>query len=304
MNLVRKSQTLFIGLTLALSGITLAGTFMEVFARSSTRLKRTTPKSKGDFRVAIFHDATPQLKNKELRSFILRNFKPPVAPSTAFGSSPAFKPLSVNKTRVSRLFNNKDIVVLIDKSSSMKTVDTNASMSRWQWAGNQLRSLAYNLNFAPLSNLDVVLFDNKVKKYNSVSIKSLSTIFSNNTPSGGTNVTKALKGELNQFFARKSASASYNRPLIVAVITDGAPSSSRSLKDLIVNATHKLDHKGQLKISFLQIGQESQGNKLLPELDHGLVSDGALFDIVDSKPFYEVERKGLVNVLLDVVSRS
>ena len=165
-----------------------------------------------------------------------------------------------------------------------------------------MSNLAYNLNYAPLSNLDVVLFDNKPIKYRSVSIRSMPSIFSQNLPSGGTNVTRALKEELDSYFDRKKLQPASNRPLVVAVITDGAPSSARSLKDLIIKATHRLENRNQLKISFLQIGQENQGNRLLPELDNGLVNEGARLDIVDSKPFYEVQRKGLLEVLLDVVS--
>ncbi len=195
-----------------------------------------------------------------------------------------------------------DLVVLVDKSSSMRTGDAPGGLSRWDWTQRQLSTLSSQLGRLNRSRLDVVLFDNGTRKYPQVKMADLPAIFSQNSPGGGTNVTRAMKSELDEFFNARRMNSAQARPLVMAVITDGAPSSARSLKDLIVNSTHKIESSSALRITFLQVGSESQGNRLIPELDNDLVNDGAKFDIVRSKSFPHLIREGLVNALIDAAS--
>ena len=272
-------------------------TQLEVDARSSTRLTREPITeafpSRTNFQVTLpvnTPNATPSQRSGkfQIADFIKENFR----------SIPR-KPEFTVARKLARL-NNKDVVIFIDKSSSMKTEDMPGGLSRWDWSQKELANLAYNHRQVTHSRLDVVLFDNRVTKYSSVNLASLPNIFSQNYPFGGTNVTGALKGEIDSFL--DSMLAGNKRPIIMAVITDGAPSSARSLKDLIIKTSHRLKNSpNSVKLTFLQIGQERQGNKLLPELDHGLVGDGALFDIVDTKTSEEVRRNGLLNSLVDSV---
>lgn len=158
--------------------------------------------------------------------------------------------------------------------------------------------VASQLSRLPGSNLKLVLFDDRVTEFDNVSIESVGDIFNRYKPSGGTNATKALKTAIQEYFDRQRDYGNA-RPLSVVVITDGAPSSARSLKDLLIETSMKLNNPNDLQVSFLQIGSDSEGNQLLPELDLGLVPEGAKFDIVSSRSFNSVSRTGLMTALLD-----
>lgn len=232
----------------------------------------------------------------------------PVPPAT---SNPQPKQTIFSGASVSALFpvkrlqmlQGRDLVVLVDKSSSMRTIDAPGGLSRWDWTARELSTLSGQLGRIPDTRLDVIFFDNGTRKYTGVKLNALPSIYADNSPSGGTDVARAMREELENLVARQSQGGAVRpRPMLMAVITDGAPSSSRALKDLIIDTTRKLGSPAQLKITFLQVGSENQGNRLLPELDHGLVQEGAAFDIVKSRSFAELIRSGLVNALIDAVS--
>ncbi|MCA9803566.1 MAG: VWA domain-containing protein [Cyanobacteria bacterium HKST-UBA02] len=232
-------------------------------------------------------------RTSELGSFIEQNFKtvpPPARPARLVDSIASAFPANLIKLQ------DHDIVVIIDKSSSMSTRDAPGSLSRWDWTGKQLTGLAGSLRYVPRSRMDLVLFDNDARVFEGVTMSGIPGIFSTYSPSGGTNVTRALKEQIDRAFVR-----GFSRPLVIAVITDGAPSNARSLRELICQTTLKLASPDQLKITFLQVGSESQGNRLLPELDSNLLREGARFDIVDSKSFAELSSRGLAAALVDAV---
>jgi hypothetical protein len=211
---------------------------------------------------------------------------------------------------------SRDVVIIIDKSRSMSEADCPAdnmpanlgrlfmrapqggTVTRWEWCQRQTMHVASQLARMPGSNLKLVLFDDRVTEFDNVSIDSLSDIFNRYKPSGGTNATRALKTAIQEYF-EKQRDFGRARPLSIVVITDGAPASPRSLKDLIIDTTLKMNNPAEIAISFLQIGRDDQGNQLLPELDLGLVPEGARFDIVMSRSFNSVSRTGLMSALLD-----
>lgn len=225
---------------------------------------------------------------------------------------------SVPTTAQLKRISSRDVVIIIDKSRSMSEADCPSGnmppmlnrflmggpmngaggITRWEWCRRQTMHVASQLSRMPGSNLKLVLFDDRVTEFDNVSIESVSDIFTRYKPSGGTNATKALKTAVQEYFERQR-DFGRTRPLSVVVITDGAPSSPRSLKDLLIETSMKLNSPAEMQISFLQIGSDDQGNQLLPELDLGLVPEGAKFDIVSSRNFGSVSRTGLMTALLD-----
>lgn len=262
-------------------------------AKAQTRLKRPVQnpvfvQSLPRTTVSLPMRANTASRPLNLSSFVQENFlKVPPKP--------------IARKRLMSL-SNKNVLVLIDKSSSMRTTDIGNGISRWDWSKSQITDLTSKLRNIPATSLDVVFFNSGARKYRSVQMASLPAIFHQNYPSGGTNITRAMKDEIDLFLDRKAHRTVKTRPMVIAVITDGAPSSSRALKKLIKDTTHKINNPQELKITFLQVGNADKGNRLMPELDHGLVRDGARFDIVDTKPFSQVGRIGLVNALIQAVS--
>jgi len=231
------------------------------------------------------------------------------------GSSAVFSVPTVSELK---RIGSRDVVIIIDKSRSMSEADcpvdnvpamlggffgrgpamANGPITRWEWCRRQTMHVASQLARVPGSSLKLVLFDDRVTEFENVSINSIADIFNRYSPSGGTNATKALKTSIQEYFD-KQRNGVLARPLSIVCITDGAPSSPRSLKDLLVDTSIKMNNPNEIAISFLQIGSDSQGNQLLPDLDHGLVSDGARFDIVSCRSFGSVARSGLMRAVLD-----
>ncbi len=222
-----------------------------------------------------------------------------------------------------RRVGSRDVVIVIDKSRSMEEMDCpggvpsmlnrvlfagspirdSGAITRWEWCRRQTLHVASQLAAVPGSRIKLVLFDDRVIEFDNVSLQTIGDIFNRYRPSGGTNATKALKTVLNEYFDRKRAFGAV-RPLSVVCITDGAPSSPRSLKDLLIETSIKMQSPAEISLSFLQIGEDRQGNRLLPELDFGLVEQGAQFDIVTSRSFNSLSRTGLMRALLDTARTS
>ncbi|GEM_PF-1489652 len=213
---------------------------------------------------------------------------------------------------------NRDVVIIIDKSGSMSEADCpsdnmpatmsrlffgipsphSGAITRWEWCQRQTTHVAQQLQRMPGNKIKLVLFDSRVTEFDNVSISAISGIFHQYRPNGSTNATKALKTVFQDYLDRKKQFGNV-KPLSVVFITDGAPSSPTSLKDLIVETSLKISNPNEIALSFLQIGNDDDGARLLPELDFNMVNEGARYDIVSSRNFASVSRTGLLRALLD-----
>jgi len=240
---------------------------------------------------------------------------PPVynTPAQRTLSGGAFSVASIDELK---RISNRDVVIIIDKSGSMSSPDCpsdnmpaamtrmffgvpgRGAITRWEWCQRQTFHVASQLQRIPGNNIKLVLFDSGVNEFNNVSINSIADIFHQYKPGGGTNATKALKTVVQDYFTRKKQFGNV-KPLSIVFITDGAPSSPTSLKDLIVETSLKMNHPNEIALSFLQIGNDDDGDRLLPELDFNMVNEGARFDFISSRNFASVSRTGLLRALLD-----
>lgn len=203
----------------------------------------------------------------------------------------------------------RHVTIIMDRSGSMKTEDCSMpmsfgafaprSMSRWDWCLNQTVDLARQTAQALPRGLTLVFFSSSDSVYHNVRSEMIPNLFSRNSPDGGTNLVGALKRQLDDYF--RAQSMGNTEPLVLAVVTDGDPDSPRALKELIVQATHRMTSPDQISITFLQVGNDSKGSNLLEELDHGLTTEGAGYDIVSVTPFRQVLSRGLAKSLVMAV---
>lgn len=200
----------------------------------------------------------------------------------------------------------RQVTIVMDRSGSMKTQDCAVPMSfgafsprtlsRWDWCLNQTVDLARQTAQVLPQGLTMVFFSGSDSVYHNVRANMIPNLFMQNSPDGGTNLVGALKRQLDDYF--RSQSMGNNQPLVLAVVTDGDPDSPRALKDLIINATHKMTSANQITLTFLQVGNDSKGSNLLDELDRELTMKGASFDIVNVTPFRQVMAQGLARSLV------
>ena len=239
------------------------------------------------------------------------NLNPPLSASADIGNP--LRKLITGGTR--KLTSNElanlsrhDIVLVIDKSSSMAETDCpsmeNRSFmtSRWNWCREQTMDLARQTAAVLPQGISVILFSWVTKIFPHVDMRAIPQIFADNHPDGMTNEANAIGAALDDYFARRAAAHGKVAPLLVAIITDGRPTSESAVRSRIIDATHNMRSPDEIKMTFLLIGQDQKGLQFIDEMDRGLVSEGAKFDIVSSKPFPELVRAGLASSLIDCIS--
>ena len=198
------------------------------------------------------------------------------------------------------------VVVLLDSSHSMATCDcphqsaSKQAISRWQWCENQASLLKARLDQNDDQVFKLVSFDDKSHGFGDIGLDALARFFYDHKPSGTTNIAQALGGELDQYFAERARGE--DKPLLIAVITDGKPSYTARLKETIAKASAKMQNKDEIKLTFLQVGQDASGSKLLQSLAQDLSKNSLQYDMVHYKPFNEVMDKGLLNALKESIT--
>lgn len=198
-----------------------------------------------------------------------------------------------------------DVAVIVDKSSSMRTIDCLGvgpfPVSRWEWVRRQSSDLARVLSRVPGARMNLILFDSKFENFDDVPANAISQIFDTVKPGSGTNPTAPIRAQLERFFKQRAGNPN-SRPLVIACITDGAPTNPHALKELLIETTHKIHGNQDVSVTFFQVGNDPDGIELLPELDRGLTSEGATCDMVSVRYFGELMRTGLARALADTVA--
>ena len=197
-----------------------------------------------------------------------------------------------------RQLSRYDISVLIDKSGSMNTRDCPAlfgmgqNVSRWEWCREQSAMLSEQTAGAFPAGISLVPFSSNFQRFDNVRPEGINSIFNTSSPGGSTNLAGALQAELGRYFQDRDMGAR-NRPLMIAVITDGVPDSKSAVRRVIREATQNMRDPSEIKIVFFMIGQDQGGADFVDTLTDGLGRDGQNFKIVSEHSFAEVNQLGL-----------
>ena len=198
-----------------------------------------------------------------------------------------------------------DIVIMQDRSSSMGEKDyfpmAQEKISKWRWCMSQSMDLTRQTMRLPKFGFTLVVFSSQYDVYQNVRLQQMPSIIANarNGLFIGTKLAPPMRDQLTQYFQRRATGKA--RPLIIAVITDGKPQDEHDLRDVIIQATQMMKNPNEIKIKFLQIGNDEEGEKKLNKLDTRLVSKGARFDIVGVEPFNVLAQEGLPRALLRAI---
>lgn len=198
-----------------------------------------------------------------------------------------------------------DIVIMQDRSSSMGEKDyfpmVSDKISKWQWCMSQSMDLTRQIVRLPKMAFTLVVFSSQYDVYQNVRLAQLPSIISNcrNGIFVGTKLAAPMHDQLTQYFQRRATGRA--RPLIIAVVTDGKPQDEHDLRDVIIQATQLMHNPDEIKIKFLQIGNDEEGQKKLHKLDMKLLGRGARYDIVHVEPFAELANEGLPRALLRAI---
>jgi len=199
------------------------------------------------------------------------------------------------------MLDKRDYTLIIDKSGSMSTIDRNTTKSRWEIVKESTLALARKCDQLDADGITVYLFSGKFKRYEQVSAAKVEQIFQENEPMGGTNLTGVLQDAINQYFQRKKAGKNKAGETIL-IITDGEPDDRRSVYEIIIEATGRMQSDAELAISFIQVGFDQSASDFLKALDDKLMSVGASFDIVDTVTLSDMEDMTIAEVLLSAIN--
>ena len=186
-----------------------------------------------------------------------------------------------------------DIVLVVDRSGSMnEPLNGSSGISKWKWCEDNISQFASQIKpYLTGDGLELVTFGTSytIQKY--CTPETVKEVFAKEKPSGATDLASPLKALFAQHLA-----GNVKKPMLIAVLTDGMPNRGSVLNDVIIDATHNLHSAEEVRLVFMQVGNEFEGKALLQTLDDYLVHNGATFDIVDSVAFGNMT-KGLLEPL-------
>ena len=197
---------------------------------------------------------------------------------------------------------NRDYTLIIDKSGSMSTPDQRGGRSRWEEAKESTLALARKCEQFDPDGITVYVFSSRFRRYDNVTASKVEQIFQENDPAGSTNLTMVLTDATNNYFQRKKAGKIQTEGETILVITDGEPDDRRSVIDIIIETTRRLERDEELAISFIQVGSDSGATKFLKALDDQLEDVGAKFDICDTITMDDMSEMSLSEVLMNAIA--
>lgn len=194
---------------------------------------------------------------------------------------------------------NRDYVLVIDRSGSMTATDTPSGQSRWKAAEESTLAIAKKLAEYDPDGITVYAFGSTFKKFENTTPDKVAQIFKEIEPMGGTALNPVLSDVFADYLKRKAAGNTKANGEMCIVVTDGSPQDGQEAARAIVQFGNKLDNADEeYGISFIQIGKDQEASRYLKKLDDDLTSQGAKHDIVDTKTFEEVETIGLTETLV------
>jgi von Willebrand factor type A domain len=198
----------------------------------------------------------------------------------------------------------RDYTLIIDKSGTMAKKDCEDGRSRWSIIQETTFALASKCEELDSDGITVYTFSSKFRRYDNVTASKVEQIFSENEPTGRTEMAEVLQDALQNYFQRKEQGTAQLGGEVILVVTDGLPDHPQAVIRTIIDATQKIDNREELAISFIQIGSDAEATKYLKSLDDDLQSAGAKFDIVNTITIDEIEREevSLKEVLIRAIT--
>lgn len=194
---------------------------------------------------------------------------------------------------------NRDYVLVIDRSGSMNDTDTPTGQSRFKYAEESAVAIARKLSEYDPDGITVIPFNGQFKPYENTTEAKVKDVFKENEPMGGTTLAPVLDHCFKDYLKRKAAGQTKANGEILLVITDGQPNDESVVSKTIIDFTKKLDNgDGEYGISFIQVGKDVAASRFLKKLDDDLEKQGAKFDIVDTKTMEELENTSLTDALV------
>lgn len=222
----------------------------------------------------------------------------------AFDRAPHFSGATVDiggtpmtTTSQLQLLSTRNVVILVDRSSSMNEKDCPGHVSRWRWCQEQAELFSEQIAGVLNERFTLGLFAHNYEIYPGVTLEQMGRLFGRKKLGLGTHPEGALREIFDSYFRGDMG----QKPLAIAIVSDGDPNDEDKVAEVIKEATWQMRSPDQISITFLQVGHDEDGTDTLREFDQQLRRQGAKYDIVDRRSFYDVQRLGLLGSLVAAI---
>jgi uncharacterized protein with von Willebrand factor type A (vWA) domain len=199
------------------------------------------------------------------------------------------------------MLHDRDYTLVLDKSGSMALKDQRGGKSRWSAARESTEALAVKCAELDPDGLTVYVFASRFRRYDNVTPEKVAQVFLENDPCGGTDLAAVLQHAFGGYFQRKAAAKGKVRPETILVVTDGEPDDPRAVMRVVVDASRRVETSDELRVSFVQVGNDPRATRFLKVLDEDLTAAGAGLDICSTVTLDDMEDLGLADVLLRAI---
>ena len=197
---------------------------------------------------------------------------------------------------------NRDYTLIVDRSGSMNEHDGPSGMRRWDAAREATFALASKVAEFDPDGITLYVFGSSFKRYDNVTPDKVNDIWKEVEPMGSTALAEVLIDALTNYFSRKNDGKAKANGELIVVVTDGEPNNKGAVSKVINEATKIASSAEEIGISFIQVGKDVNAAQFLKQLDTDLVSQGAKYDIVDTKTAEECEGMSLTEVLIQALT--
>jgi Mg-chelatase subunit ChlD len=195
--------------------------------------------------------------------------------------------------------NKYDVVIFIDASGSMNDeIAGEKVITKWSWCEQFVSPFAKGAR-QKLGNrgLTLVSFNGSHSIARSQTPEQVANFFRTTQADGATNLGSPLY-EVLQGHLRDPK----RRPLLVVILTDGMPNCGPKVEGVIADATQALESEQDVRIAFLEVGDNGLSSAYLKYLDGYLQNDGAKFDVVDTLTFEQLKKSSFLDVLFKLIT--
>ncbi|MBU6454759.1 MAG: hypothetical protein KGS72_23530 [Cyanobacteria bacterium REEB67] len=192
-----------------------------------------------------------------------------------------------------------NITVLLDTSASMNVhASPCETVSKGEWSRQQIYSLASEAEKLSQGAFDFGIFSSGFQIFPDCTALGVLEALNGVKPGGGTNLADALQAAIDSRYAKST-----DKPFLIVVITDALIGNQKKVDDMVVKAAQQARSSGDIKIVFLQIGNETPGRMFVDYLDTQPITEGAPYDIVSSVTWPELAQYGLRTGLIAAMAK-
>lgn len=205
------------------------------------------------------------------------------------------------------LLRDRDYTVIIAKTAVEQSINPPRFAERWAAAQSAIMALiqkceefdpdGITLYVSCHAPEEICLF----RQYEQVKAVDLDQVVKSAFPPDTVNLQSVLQDALDNYFQRKSATQTKPNGEVILVLLDGEPQDRMLVAKLIKAATQQLETDQELRISFIQIGEDPIAHGFLSALDENLQAAGAKFDIVSTQFLDDIQPASLTDFLLDTL---